>query len=166
MIKPKYKLFDSYFNCLGYVYWCNGNKDAAWFRVLVVRKNNVGIFLQSYRKLGEQFTWETTRWLGYQGASHQSLLVKLSALNSLVLVVMFFWMPKSIFGTNLGHEKHWNNFWDFRGHFRTSFSYIGQFLSFNSLGAFFFVFICFFLLSFHFVLVGQQHFLRTKQAGC
>ena len=52
-------------------------------------------------------------------------------------------------------------------HFRTSFSCIGQFLSINSLGVFF---VClfvgfFFLLSRHFVLVGQQHSLRTKQAG-
>ena len=116
VIKPKYKLLDNYFNCLGYAYWYNDKKDAGWFRVLVVRKNNVGIFLQSYRKLGEQFTWETKRRLGYQGASHQSLLAKLSALYSLVLVVMFFQMPKSIFGTNLGHEKNWNNFWDFRCH--------------------------------------------------
>ena len=47
-------------------------------------------------------------------------------------------------------------------HSRTSFSCIGQFLSINSLGVFLFAF----LLSCHFVLVGQQHFLRTKQAGC
>ena len=52
-------------------------------------------------------------------------------------------------------------------HFRTSFSCIGQFLSVNSLGVFFVcLFVFFFLLSRHFVLVGQQHFLRTKQAGC
>ena len=80
VIKPKYKRLDNYFNCLGYAYWYNDKKDAGWFRVLVVRKNNVGVFLQSYRKLGKQFTWETKRRLGYQGASHQSLLDKIIGL--------------------------------------------------------------------------------------